>query len=88
MISGPVQQTWHSDGNRNSEKSVEHLKFSETPQSYAIPWWLKSYAIYYIVSLLYNAFLISLYIVMSCAAHSPCLTRGGSNITDRFEFVF
>ena len=88
MISGPIRQTWHSDGNRNSTKSVEQYQFAQTnPNAFNLQW-LKTYAAYYIVTLLYNVFLISLYVVMACGTHSPCLTRGGHNITNRFEFIF
>ena len=88
MISGPIQQTWHSDGNRNSSKCVERLRFSEEPRhTISIPA-LNTYAAYYLVSLLYNAMLISLYVVQAFGEHPACLTRGGNNITTRFEFAF
>ena len=88
MISGPIQQTWHSDGNRNSSKCVERLRFSEEPRySISLPA-LNTYAAYYLVTLLYNAMLISLYVVQAFGEHPACLTKGGNNITSRFEFAF
>ena len=63
MISGPIQQTWHSDGNRNSTKGVERLDFGETQKNSYFFSCLKTYAAYYLISLLYNAFLISFYVV-------------------------
>ena len=88
MISGPIQQTWHSDGNRNSSKCVERLRFSEEPRyTISLPQ-LNTYAAYYLVTLLFNAMLISLYVVQAFGEHPACLTRGGNNITARFEFAF
>ena len=77
MISGPIQHTWHSDGNRHSTKGVERLDFGESSRNTLDFSWLRTYAAYYIISLLYNAFIISFYVVQAFGEHNPCLTRGG-----------
>lgn len=81
MIDGPIQQTWYSDGNRNSSKCVQQLRFSEEPRhTISLPA-LNTYAAYYLMTLLYNAMLISLYVVQAFGEHPACLTKGGNNIT-------
>ena len=49
---------------------------------------LRTYACYYLISLIYNAGLLSFYAVQTFAIHHPCLTKGGKNITNSFENAF
>lgn len=44
--------------------------------------------IYYIVSLVLNALILSFYATMAFTPHVPCLTPTGANITKGFEFAF
>ena len=48
----------------------------------------KTYACYYMFSLIYNAAMLAFYVVQTFASHHPCLTKLGHNITDYFDNVF
>ena len=43
---------------------------------------------YYFFNLAFNVLLLAFYAVMVVTPHYPCLTRGGHNITDRFQIAF
>ena len=47
-----------------------------------------SYLSYFIVILLFNLLLLSLYVVEVSTEHHACKTRNGRNITTKYEFVF
>ena len=57
---------------------------SNRPRSH----WLTHYWIYFIFSLLSNAFLLSFYVVMVSVDHISCMTKSDINITEQFEFFF
>ena len=46
-----------------------------------------SYLAYFASNLLLNIALLSAYVVLLAKDHPPCLTKRGSNITDKFVLV-
>ena len=70
------------DGKNATHHSMLNYEFVSTRASYInteVP--VMSYIGYYVVSLLYNAFLLALYVVAVFSHHHDCLTKSGTNIT-------
>ena len=49
---------------------------------------MKMYTVYFIITLVYNAVLLGLYLTQVFSDHKDCLTKKGANVGTNFEFAF
>ena len=61
---------------------------SETEQGVNTFSWIMSYLFYFIGILLLNMLLLSFYVMEVSTDHRACKTRGGRNITTKYELLF
>ena len=87
--SGASESSWRTSESSYTSKTLSQTGYYGSEHKHSCFWRVVlNQRCYYLVGLLLNALLLSLYTVMAFTSHVPCLGPRGSNVTKGFEFCF